>query len=146
MLQCGSTSVLTINVEHSGNLQTPCCGISSLAEENHPKRCRQPRCAQRCSWRCSPSTTGRLPCLLQTARRGPAPLSFPLTSTTRSKPRLPCPVLLLPQLFPAAAGASPAASARRRAALARENKPDCQAASSWQYLGPGLGFFFRRLL
>ena len=33
MLQSGSTSVLTIYVEYSGNLQTPCCDISSLAED-----------------------------------------------------------------------------------------------------------------
>lgn len=63
-----------------------------------------------------------------------------LTSSSRPRARPPCPILVLPQPFP------PGGRLASRLHTARENKPDCQAASSRQHPGPGLGFFSRELL
>lgn len=74
----------------------------------------------------------------QLGRCSPA-LSASLASSSRPEaPALPGPVL--PQPFP------PGGRLASRLHTARENKPDCQAASSRQHPGPGLGFFFRGLL
>lgn len=63
-----------------------------------------------------------------------------LLLTSQGAPVLPRPVPALPQPFP------PGGRLTSHLHTARENKPDCQAASSRQNPGPGLSFFFRGLL
>lgn len=147
MLQYGSPSVLTIYVEYSGNLQTPRCDTSSLAEDivkMAQNRRGQPRDARTAVLR-----AGRAHCPACGRLRAAARLLAPSLLPPPHAPNRACPALPRPSAASALPCRGGSLASRLRTPTGRAQEGKHTRLSSGLELtvpGPGAGLLLQRIV